>query len=52
MIFDGFYLIKKDGQYYGRKKEFVDDANDAYAFILPHCAERLATRIGGEVVRK
>jgi hypothetical protein len=51
-LLDGFYIVKKDGKYYSHSREFVDNIDDAYAFILPHCAIHLAERIGGEMVRK
>jgi hypothetical protein len=49
---DGFYVVKKDDKFYKARGVFVDKIDDAYAFMLPHCATNLAERIGGEMVRK
>ena len=45
----GFFVVKKNGRYYRDKDDFVNEKEDAYAFMLKYLADRLALRIGGKV---
>ncbi|MFA5306067.1 MAG: hypothetical protein WC365_01320 [Candidatus Babeliales bacterium] len=49
---DGFYLVKVGKQYYKSHGVLTDNKEEAYAFMLPHCAKGLAERLNGTVVLK
>lgn len=51
MIIEGFFIVAKGGKYYKGGGDYVLNREEAYQFLMPHLAERLANRIGGKVER-
>lgn len=45
----GFFIIRIGDEYFVNHNERTNDREKAYAFMLKHCAIRLAEKLGGVV---